>query len=184
MGQAETFTPYSLDTVTIATVTSQEKMTLEVTIDEQDITKLQTGMEASVTIDALTGQVFPATITKISNTGTNAGGSSKFTVRFTLSKSGDMLPGMHAAAFLTMETAPSVLTVPVAALNESGTQVFVYTSYDEKTEVFGNPVPVTTGISDGEYVQILSGITEGAVIYYPYYDTLEISNIPEPAFGF
>ena len=38
------------------------------------------------------------------------------------------------------------------------------------------PVPVETGLSDGEYVEIRSGLTEGKNIYYSYYDTVELSH--------
>lgn len=184
-GSVAAFEPYSLDTLTIATVTSQEQMTLEITVDEQDISHFRTGMEAEITVEALTGQSFPAVVTAIGSTGTNSGGSSKFTVTLTLQKSGDMLPGMNASAYLDLETAASVLTLPVAALNEEGTRTLVYTGYDEKNEVLTGPVEVTTGLSDGEYAQILSGVEAGTTVYYAYYDTLEISNIPKQSrFGF
>ena len=38
---------------------------------------------------------------------------------------------------------------------------------------------VTVGVSDGETVQILDGITQGQTYYYAYYDTLEISYTPD-----
>ena len=38
---------------------------------------------------------------------------------------------------------------------------------------------VTVGVSDGETVEILEGLTEGQTYYYAYYDTLEVSNTPE-----
>ena len=55
----------------------------------------------------------------------------------------------------------------------------IYTGYDEKNKTLMDPVPVETGLSDGAYVQILSGLTEGQPIWYRYYDTLEISNAVE-----
>ena len=178
-GSVAAYEPYTLDTLTIANVTSQEEMTLEISIDEHDIAKLYTGQQATISIEALTGQSFPATVTTISNTGTNEGGSSKFTAKLTLNKNGDMLPGMNASAFLTLETTEHVLTLPAAALVEEGTKTVVYTGYKEKDETLLSPVEVTTGVSDGEYVQILSGLDEGSTVYYAYYDTLEISNIPQ-----
>lgn len=184
-GTVSVFEPYSLDALTIASVTSQEEMTLEIIVDEQDIAKLYTGQEATITVEALTGQSFPAVITSIGNTGTNEGGSSKFTAKLALSKSGDMLPGMNASAYLTLATAENVLTIPTAALVEEGTKTVVYTGYDEKNEVLTDPVEVTTGASNGETTEILSGLTEGDTIYYAYYDTLEISNAPDMGgFGF
>lgn len=178
-GSIAVFEPYSLETLTIASVTSQEEMTLEITVDEQDIACLHTGQEATITVEALTGQHFPATVTSVSNTGTNEGGNSKFSVRLTLSKSGEMLPGMNASAHLTLDTAQQVLSIPVAALVEEGTRTLVYTGYREKTAALTNPVEVTTGVSDGEYVQILSGLENGDTVFYAYYDTLELSTVPE-----
>ena len=182
---APAFEPYTLDQLTVASVTSQEHMSLEITVDEQDIFRLYTGQEAVITVEALTGQTFPAVVTNVSNTGTNEGGSSKFTARLTLNKSGDMLPGMNASAFLTLNTAENTISVPVAALVEENGQTIVYTGYNENDDVLTKPVTVTTGLSDGEYVQILSGLREGDAIYYAYYDTPEISTIPERRrFGF
>ena len=176
---APAFEPYSLETLTVACVTSQEQMTLEITVDEQDIAKLRSGQNAIVTMEALTGQSFPAVISSIGNTGTNEGGSSKFTATLILSKSGDMLPGMNASAYLTLGTAENVLTLPVAALVEDGTRTLVYTGCDEKEGILTDPVEVITGVSDGETVQILSGLSEGDTVFYEYYDTLEISFTPE-----
>lgn len=176
---APAFTPYTLETLTIASLTSQEEMVLEITVDEQDIGSLYIGQEATITVEALTGQSFPARISSIGNTGTNSGGSSKFTATLTLSKSGDMLPGMHAAAYLTLGARETVLTLPVAALTEEGTRTLVYTGYDEKEGSFTGPVEVATGVSNGETVEILSGISAGDTVYYPYYDTLEISFVPQ-----
>ncbi len=182
--QTPSFEPYSLETLTIASVTSQEKMSLEITIDEQDIHNLSLGQEATITVEALTGQTFPAVVTSISNTGSNEGGSSKFTARLTLSKSGTMLPGMNASAYLTLNTAADTLSIPVAALVELGDRTVVYTLFNEEKELLKQPVEVTTGLSDGEYVQILSGLNAGDTVWYAYYDTPEISNVPESILGF
>ncbi len=169
----QTFTPYSLETIPIATVTSQEKMTLDISIDEQDITRLSVGQAADVTVEALTGQHFPAIVTAVSNSGTNQGGSSKFSVTIQLEKSGDMLPGMNASAYLTLHTAENALCIPAAALVEDGSRTIVYTRCDEKSEQLSDPVTVVTGLSDGEYVEVVSGLSEGDTIFYSYYDTLE-----------
>lgn len=172
-GSVQAFEPYSLETVTVANVTSQEEMKLEITVDEQDIAKITRGQEAVITVEALTGQQFPAVITAIGNTGTNEGGSSKFTATLKLGKSGDMLPGMNASAYLTLSTTGEVLSVPVAALAEEDGRTVVYTGYDEKKGTLTDPVEVTTGVSDGEYVEILTGLSEGDTLWYAYYDTLE-----------
>lgn len=175
----EEFTLYALDTVDVAAVTPQGEMTLQITVDELDILRLQVGQAADITVDALTGQVFSGTVADISNTGTSNGGSSKFTVELTLPRSENMLSGMNATATIPLDSAENVLSVPLAALVEQGTKTLIYTGYDEKNETLTNPVAVTVGASDGENVQLLTGLGAGDTYYYAYYDTLEISYTPD-----
>ena len=178
-GTVAVFEPYSLETITVASVTSQKEMTLEITIDEQDIAKVSPNMAATVMLDALKGETFPATVTFIGAEGVNSGGSSKFTVELTLEKSANMLPGMSANAVLPLSRAEDVLRLPAEALSEQGTETIVYTGYDQKTEALINPVTVTTGVSDGQWVEILSGLSEGDTVWYGYYDTLPLSLTPD-----
>lgn len=181
-GAVETFTLYSLETVSIGSVTSQEHMTVEITVDEQDISRLSPGQTAVVTVDALGGESFDATVTRIANSGENAGGSSKFAVELTLEKSGEMLPGMTASAFLTVDTQADALCVPAAALERLGSQDVIYTGYDADSQTLLNPVAVTIGASDGDMVQILEGLEEGSQFYYAYYEVSQTggsAQVPE-----
>ena len=177
-------TLYGLETVAIASVTAQETVTVTITVDELDILKLFVGQEASVAVEALPGQQFAGTVTGISASGENEGGNSKFAITVTLDKIPQMLPGMSASVSIVLATMEQLMSLPVEALVENGTQTLVYRRYDEETGEFMDPVTVTTGISDGEYVQILSGVAVGETVYYAYYDTLVISNAPEAGGGF
>jgi len=178
---APAFEPYSLDTLTVATVTSQETMLLDITVDEGDILLLQEGQKAQLTVGALGGQTFEATITEIALDGSNAGGRTKFTVTAATPKHENMYPGMTGSLAVEIETVENALVLPVAALTEQGAKTFVYTGYDAEKEVLTGPVEVTTGISDGEYVEII-GLEPGTKVYYAYYDTLEHSLTPENGF--
>lgn len=170
----ETYELYSLETVAIAAITPRSEMTLEITIDELDIGQVYMGQKAMVSVEALSGETFTATVTQIGNSGTSDGGNAKFTVELTMDCNENMLTGMTASAFITLSTEKNVLTVPAAALNDNGTETYVYTNYDEEKGILGNPVAVTVGVSDGESAQILSGLEEGTTIYYAYYDTLAV----------
>ena len=172
---------YDLNGSILMTVTTQDSMTLSITVDEQDISRVAVGQTAAVEVAALRGQVFEAEVTSVANIGTNSGGSSKFTVELTLGKSGNMLSGMSATATIPLYTKMDVLTVPVAALTEEGAATVVYTSLDQETGEPADPVEVTVGISDGETAELLSGLNSGDSIYYFYYDTLELSEEVEPA---
>ena len=179
MTEEEVFELYGLTTTQVAQVTSQTTMTLDITIDEQDMRYLSLGMTAQVKIDALGGEKHTATITQLGNSGTNNGGSSKYTVQLTMDRAGDMLSGMTATATILIASTQEVLTIPADALVELGNKTVVYTGYDEKKEELLNPVTVKVGTSDGENVEIMEGLAAGQTYYYAYYDTLEISNTPD-----
>ena len=166
---------YPLETNALMTVTEQNVMKLNITVDEHDIGKLKPGLTAQVKINALKGRSFEAEVTEVGAVGTNNGGSSKFTVELTLPMEADMLPGMSATVWIPMYTKMEVLTVPVAALVEVGGKSLVYTVLDPETGEPASPVEVETGISDGIRVEILSGLNRGDKIFYSYYDTVELT---------
>ena len=177
--QEETFELYDMEMAQVMSVVPQKEVQLEIAVDELDINKLRLGMAAQVQVDALGGEKCAATITQIGSVGTNNGGSSKYTVELTMERTADMLAGMNATATIDLTTTENVVTVPAAALVELGNETVIYTGYDEKKETLLKPVVVKAGVSDGTTVQILEGLSDGQTYYYAYYDTLEISDVPD-----
>ena len=167
---------YSRDTLTIATVTSQEQMVLNVSIDELDISKVYVGQPAEITMSAIAADDVEAVVDSISNEGENSGGNSKFTVELELQKSSDMLPGMNATAKIVLDTTKDAVCVPAAAIYEVNGESVVYTSYNAKKNTLGDPVVVTVGTSDSDYTQILSGISAGQTVYYEIYEVTGSGN--------
>ena len=160
---------YSLETVTVATVTSQERMTVSVSIDELDITQIHIGQSATITMNAIAVDPVNAIVKGIANEGENNGGNSKFTVEFELEKSSQMLPGMNATASIVLDTVKNALCVPAAAVYEQDGKLIIYTSYDAKDDQLGSPIEVTIGSADADFVQILSGLEAGTTVYYETY---------------
>ena len=179
MGLEPAFQLYSLEKVQVAAVTPQNTMTLNISVDQQDISALQIGMAAQINLNAVDGETYTAAVTNIDSTGTNNGGSSKYTVELTMDRSENMLSGMNATASIVLSAVNDVLTIPVNALVEHGNQTMVYTGYDAESNTLLNPVTVTVGCSDGETVEILEGLEEGQTYYYSYFDTLEVSLTPD-----
>lgn len=174
--QAEDDGLYSLDTVTVAAITSQERMSITISVDEMDITKVYVGQTAQIAMNYLAGEPVEAVVKKISNSGENSGGNSKFSVELELEKSSEMLPGMSATSTIPLDTAENVLCVPAAAVYELDGETVVYTACDTKNAALGSPVSVSIGSADADFVQILSGLSEGITVYY---ETFEASGIPE-----
>lgn len=173
--EEEIQTNYGVTTTSWLSIIPQDTMEITITVDEMDILSLEEGQEAQVTVDAFPGQSFEGTVTSIDWNGTNSGGSSKYEAVVSIERQENMLAGMNASVAITIDTKENVLMIPEAALLEQESGVYVYTSYDEKTETFGDLVEVITGISDGENVEILSGLSEGSEYWYSYLDVVNYS---------
>ena len=171
--QTPVFEPFDLTQSTILTVTPGETMTLDITVDELDIGSVNLGQETEVAVAALNGSTVTGTVTGI-GTAVNSGGSSKFNVTITLPREENMLSGMSAQASLALDTVENILTVPAAALLDDGSVSYICTGKDEKNGEPNERAAVTTGVSDGETVQILSGLEAGDRYYYSYYDAQDM----------
>lgn len=155
---------YSTD-VALFTISPDDTMTLEVSVDELDINSVEIGQEAAVTFDAIEDKEFTGEVTEIGNTALVNGGVAKYTVSVSVPKDEEMKQGMNASATITIENRENVITIPVNALQEKGNKVFVYTEKDEDGNLSGE-TEVTTGLSDGTTVEITEGLSEGGTVYY------------------
>ena len=162
-------------------------------VDETDIGKVQVGQEATFTVDAYTDRTFTARVTKISqtdtsntwdtNSSTSSSSSSSssssasviyYYVTLDVNDPDDVLKlGMTARVDITTSEKQDALVVPIAALktNDSGSYV-VRVNDDGTTE----QVPVKTGIYSSDYVEILSGLTEGDKVSITYTATKSSSS--------
>ncbi|MCR5576279.1 MAG: efflux RND transporter periplasmic adaptor subunit [Oscillospiraceae bacterium] len=174
-GTAEEEQEATLATTLIASVIPMDEVLVTITVDELDILSLHEGDKALVTVDALPGHSFDGVVTGVNTSRSNNGGNSKYTVEVTMARSDDMLAGMNASCLVTVETYPDVLSIPAAALCDLAGGLVVYTALGKDDGVLSAPVPVEIGISDGERVEIVSGLTEGETIWYSIFDTPEYS---------
>lgn len=156
---------YSTD-VTAFTLASNDSMILSVSVDELDINSVSKGQEAEVTLDALEDSSFTGTVTKVGSSSQSSGnGVAKYTVEITIPKDAQMKEGMNASAVITVEEKKDVVTIPVNALQEKGDKTFVYTKKDDEGNLSGEQ-EVSTGLSDGDKVEITDGLSEGDTVYY------------------
>lgn len=86
-----------------------------------------------------------------------------------------MLDGMNASVKIVTATSNAAVAIPVAALVEDDGRTYVYTTYDARDDELGVLVEVETGVSDGDLVEILSGLNLGNTFYYRYADTVTYS---------
>ena len=84
-----------------------------------------------------------------------------------------MLAGMSATSVFVVATKENIPVIPVAAISEVGGTSVVYTA--KSGDALTKLVTVELGCSDGEYVEVLSGLQMGDRICYAYYDTADVS---------
>ena len=159
---------YDLEEQTILSITPDDSMTIRIRVDELDVLQYELGMSADVTVDALPDRSFTAHVTEIGAMGENSGGNSKYDVELRLDRAPDMLDGMNASV-VVHRGSRSALLIPSAAVHDRGSRSYVYTALDNKTGKPMGEAQVETGISDGENVEILSGLSEGQTVFYEYY---------------
>ena len=88
-----------------------------------------------------------------------------------------MLTGMNAAISIELETREGVLSVPAAAICEDAGGIYLCTGYNAKSDALTGPVYITIGISDGENVEVTSGLDAGDSYCYRSAEELKYSFI-------
>lgn len=93
------------------------KMQLSVQIDEADVGRVRDGLDASFTVDAFPGRVFPSKVLSVHYEPTTASNVVSYKAVLTVDN-GELLlrPGMTASATIVAEVKHDVLLVPNAAL--------------------------------------------------------------------
>lgn len=141
-------------------------MSLSVTVDESDILSVSVGQRASVTVDAIDDATFNGEVSSIDKVGTSSSGVTVYTAEVSVEKGDGMLSGMSASATINIDGTENALLIPTDALNKTSDTYYVYTSADSENGTLGGMVEVTIGISNSNYTEILSGLTEGETVYY------------------
>jgi len=116
-----------------------------------------------ITIGALPDYSSEATLEYISPKATESNGANQFQIKAAIapSDSHTIRAGYSANAEIVLQEMKGVLTVPESALEFSSDSVFVYRM--TAAQVF-EKVAVTTGMSDGINIQVLSGVSEGEIV--------------------
>jgi HlyD family secretion protein len=147
----------------VATILNKDTLFIEANVEESDISKLQVGQKAEATFDAVDGLKLDGEISFISLTSsTNNNGIVTYLVRviFTNPENSPIREGMTATLNFVLSGVSNVLEIPVTAVrNVNGKPSVQLASSGEWT-------PVTTGYTDGTYVEVISGLNAGDRILY------------------
>ena len=154
--------------VTMAVIYDLSELTFEMSVDELDIQSVKAGQTVEVTADAFEGQTFTGKVTNISLASSYSNGVTNYPVTVTLDEVGELLPGMNVDGEIILEQTQGTLVVPVDSLMRGNR---VYVQDDTVTEKEGNvpagfrAVEVETGLMNDDFVEIVSGLSEGEEVY-------------------
>lgn len=164
----------------IIKIEDRETMKVKLNINEIDVAKLKLGMKAAVKVDAFTDRSFQGKVTKVapaSEPTVGGGGADpvvKYVVEVTLdSGSPDLKSGMSAQCTMRVLDRPEVLRVlrSYVVNDQDGTSSVLLLKNKDARDKEGKPVTektkVSLGASSGAYVEILSGLKKGDMVYKP-----------------
>lgn len=165
---------------TAVTLYNLDAMTITANIDELDIDNITMGMEVDITQSGAESDThYTGTVTAISYEATNTNGVAYFPITITIPSEGALSAGVNVSYTITVGDESEGVLAPIAALQSTteGTCLFVKadTKPDNAVDLEEGvvpdgfyAVPVETGVSNSQYVRILSGVEEGVEVFTRY----------------
>ena len=143
-----------------ASVANTDEIKIETTVSEYIAGYIKIGDEVDVYVSTLGDTPYKGTVTAFSPA--PALGTLTYPITITLdNESGDLMSGMFAEVKFTAEEADDTICIPSdAVIMKNGKSVAVIIDED----LIPSFREVETGIDNGEFVEILSGIKEGETV--------------------
>lgn len=140
-------------------ITSRSPLLAYLFVPEREFVRLSPGQTAEVRVDALGGARFQARVERISPVVDPATGTFRVTVEIP-DPEGRLRPGMFGRFSVVTERRDEVLLVPRVALLDSdgGDTVFVVAEGTARRQ------QIVTGHSNGDRVEVLSGLADGDLV--------------------
>ena len=141
----------SSGTTTMAVIYDLSTMTLEMSVDELDVSSIKVGQSVEITADAVEGETFTGNVTNVSLQSSYSNGVTNYPVTVTLDDTGSLLPGMNVDAKIILDSSGNALVIPASALMR-GNRVYVKKSSDstENADTQRNDSSDNVGDADSE----------------------------------
>ena len=150
------------------TVHNTNKLKVTLSVTKYDVQKLVVGQTAEIKIN---DKEYTGSVSKISRIASMSGsGASVVDVEIHIDNPDDsIILGMEAKVSIQTAEEKDILLIPGASVNYSSDGIFCYVLKDGVIEKRN----IETGISDDEYIQILSGLDEGDKVVTNVTGTIE-----------
>ncbi len=141
-----------------------DRLIVKAQVDETDIGAIAVGQQASITLDAFPDQTIPAHVDHIAYEAKTVNNVTIYEVDVLPDRVPDVMrSGMTATVTFTVAAKPGALAMPAEAAHQEGSQASVLVP---GAKAWDPPArrPVTTGMTDGKWVEIVSGLEEGDTV--------------------
>jgi len=157
----------------VAIIADLNKMIFEGQVDEAEVGKLEMGQSLKVNMAAIPGREFDAVLKFVAPKGTEQGGAVQFKIEadLTLDEDTFVRAGYSANGSLVVENKQDIMVIAEALLQFDRRTQLPYVEVEISDQNFERR-DVTTGLSDGIKVEILSGVSMD--------DKIKIWNKTEP----
>lgn len=147
---------------TLVQIADFDHMQVSFRIDEYDIGDVRVGDRCTVTATA-TEKVFSSRVETINYISSSTGNVAYYTATANVDVDSGVYPGMQVTVTVPQEEAVDVVVLKADALSFTlENQAFVYKMKEDETL---EEVQVEVGVSNGNYVEIKSGLTSGEKVY-------------------
>ena len=149
---------------TLVQVTDFGKMKVSFRVGESNIRDVSVGQSVRITVASI-GATFSAEIGSIDYASYSGNNVAYYTATVEVDTSGIdyIYPGMQATVTIPQEEAKDVVILKMDAISTSAdNSAFVYKQAEDGSMV---EQPVTVGVSNGTYVEIRSGVSDGETVY-------------------
>lgn len=144
-------------------IVDYDALEVSVDVDDNDIDAIEEGKEGEVYLNALDTTV-PGTVTEIARNATTEAGVSYYPVKLEVEAAQNVRSGMSVEVSILNQQALGAVSLSLDALSyDEYNRPFVYLKDAEGKLVAEY---VETGVSDGQYIEIVSGVSEGEAVYY------------------
>ena len=137
-------------------------------VDEADIGKVYLGQPARIKVESFRDKTFLGKVTRIAPLGVEKDNVTTFEVRVSIDNpGGELKANMTANAEILLDQHHNVLTIPEQAVHFDRDRKATVQVPDPKAKAGQREVAVTTGLSDGSKIEILTGLKQNDQIILP-----------------
>jgi HlyD family secretion protein len=159
----ELFSPAATTTGAAIVLLTPDRLTLRMDVGETDYANVKLGQGGVVLFDSIPGRPYPFRVTEIGLNPAVQQGVVTYQVEGTLSLAPDgpkPAPGMNARGQIVTDSKPNILVIPPRAIRKKGADQVV----DVKRDAGVVEQVITTGASDNNQIEVLTGLNEGDVV--------------------